>query len=89
LASLSLEPRVLRPEGTYENAVMLWDIPTGELGFTLGRIPDSHAVGDLRFSPDGSVLATSGIDNTGSWLVVLWPAPRGTERGWGHYPHPR
>jgi WD40 repeat protein len=55
-----------------ENAVMLWDIAAGELGLTLE--PTAH-VADLRFSPDGSALAASGIDHTGFWMVTLWPAP--------------
>jgi WD40 repeat protein len=68
------------------NAVMLWDIPAGELGFTLGP---ARLVRDLRFSPDGSALATSGPDDTGWWQVDLWPASRGTERGRDHDPHRR
>jgi WD40 repeat protein len=83
LRGLKSTPRLLAfsPDGKTlassdaENPVMLWDIAAGEPSLTLGPIA-FPALGDLRFSPDGSALAGSGIDNTGRWLLVLWPAPR-------------
>ena len=30
----------------------------------------------LRFSPDGSTLATFGAACPGLWVIYLWPAPR-------------
>ncbi len=56
------------------NALMLGDIAGGELGLTLGL---HHPVIDVRFSPDGSALATSGpTGNRRAWVIYLWPAPR-------------
>src|SRR5262249_30616111 len=71
--SFSPDGKILASLGG-ENTVNLWDVPAGELGLTLGSIITGN---EVRFSPDGSALATSGGGLGGRWVVILWPAPRG------------
>jgi WD40 repeat protein len=56
------------------NAITLWDIATGEPEYAFGPIP--HPMNDVRFSPDGSALASRGLGHAGRWIVYVWPAPR-------------
>jgi WD40 repeat protein len=54
--------------------LVLGDIPSGELGLTF-RL--SRLAADMRFSPDGSVLATAELGrHAGLRVIYLWPAPR-------------
>jgi len=56
------------------HAVSVWDIATGEFVFRLGQ--NSHPTVDVRFSPDGSTLATRVMGHGPNSVIHFWPAPR-------------
>lgn len=57
------------------NEIALWDVAATELGFKIGPTP--YGLREVRFSPDGTALATFGNATFAKgWVVILWPAPR-------------
>ena len=66
--SLSLDPEgrtLVSIDRAY--TVSVWDMATGDFVFTLG--PNPHSQVEVRFSPDGSTLATR-VDGFSSRAVI-------------------
>lgn len=73
-ATFSPGGKLLTTASHGENTVKLWDAGTGRLKTSL--IENSESVFGVRFSPDGSIVATQSFDNT----VKLWDAKTGNLR---------
>jgi len=71
------------PDGTEEPFAVVWDVETAQIKYKLvghkAGQPNSYqaslGISDLAFSPDGTRVATSGID----FQIKVWDANSGTE----------
>ena len=63
--------------GSWDNAILFWDVKTGEILHSISAYPD--VILDIRFSPDGKTIAT------GSWRgeikLFAWDLDRLTALG--------
>ncbi len=71
--AFSPDGRLLATAGAADNTVKVWDVESGQLIFTLeGHLERVHSV---KFSPDGTQIATGSSDDT----AKLWDVNKGLE----------